>query len=98
MALKGKKRIFTTDEITHKTLGILAKHVNLTMSEVIMDSVNLLSRLMFCHKVDCGLQFDNRFDEEIYQLILQRYYFPDDDTVAKEFRERLKEIKEKAKK
>jgi hypothetical protein len=95
-ALRGKKRIFKTDEITHKTLGIMSKQVGKTMSEVIMDAISLLSRLMFCHKCDAGVQFDNRFDEEIYQFILQRYYYPDDDKVTVEFKARLREIKEKA--
>jgi hypothetical protein len=96
LALKGKKRIFRTDEIFHKTLEILAKQVNLTMSEVIIDAVGLLSRLMFCHKCDAGVQFDNRYDEEIYRFILERYHYPDDEKVTKEFKERLNEIKEKS--
>jgi len=94
--LKGKKRIFTTDEITQKNLEALAKQVNLTVTDVLLDAVDLLSRLMFVHKCDAGVQFDNRFDKEIYQLILARYYFPDDQKVAKEFEMRLQKVKEKA--
>jgi hypothetical protein len=95
-ALRGKKRIFTMDEVSHKTLAVLSKQVGLTMSQVTVDAVGLLSRLMFFYKCDAGVQFDNRFDEEIYHLILQRYHFPDDLKVKKEFDDRLKEIKEKA--
>ena len=96
MARKGKKRIFTTDEITQKSLEGLAKQMNLTVTDIILDAVDLLNRLMFVHKFDAGVQFDNRFDKEIYQLVLARYYFPDDDKVAKEFKHRLTEIKKRA--
>jgi len=96
MARKGKKRIFTTDEITQKSLVALAKQMNLTVTDIILDAVDLLNRLMFVHKFDAGVQFDNRFDKEIYQLIMARYYFPDDDRVTKEFKHRLKEIKKRA--
>ena len=51
---------------------------------------------MLVHKFDAGVQFDNRFDKEIYQLVLARYYFPDDDKVANEFKHRLTEIKKRA--
>jgi len=96
MALRGKKRIFTSDEITQKSLMTLAKQVNLTIADVLLDAVDLLSRLMLVHKCEAGIQCDNRFDKEIYQLILARYYFPDDDKVTKEFKYRLKEIKKRA--
>jgi hypothetical protein len=96
MARKGKKRIFTTDEITQKSLVGLAKQMNLTVTDILLDAGDLLNRLMFVHKCDAGVQFDNRFDKEIYQLILARYYFPNEDRLTKAFKHRLKEIKKRA--
>lgn len=95
MALKGKRYIFTMGDLHHKLLGILAKQVEKSMSEILTDGVGLLSRLLFCHKCDLDLQFDPRFDPEIYEAILSRYYNDDDKNAEKDFREKLKQIKRK---
>jgi hypothetical protein len=94
MALEGKKRIFTMDRIVHQKLGMLSKQVDRTMSEIVSDGVELLNRLLFLHKLDCDLQYDHRFDSEIYDAVLEFYSGYIDE---KEFKERLKEIAKKAK-
>jgi len=96
MSLPCEKRIFIMDRISHQLLGVLSKQVEKTMSEVVVDSVELLSRLMFCHKCDLGLQFDHRFDPEIYQCINDYYFYVDDPKMENEFREKLEKIKKKA--
>lgn len=95
MNLKRRKRIFLLDDVTHKLLKILSAQVDRDMSSILADGAGLLSRLLFCHKCDLDLQFDPRFDAEIYQAILERYHYADDKNAEKEFREKLIQIKRK---